>query len=230
MERNPTRKGDSGASLPPIVRWGHRARLGARGGPVPVIGGANRGGSGAWRQPRTTRPGTVASREPLPRTPPERAADRGGRRHGRAPLGCGRGPSLPRGGEPARAGERGRRPHGLHRRGRRADRDEHLRGEQPQARRVLLDDAFEEINSPACASRARPARSRPRRLVAGAIGPLGELEVFDAAEHGPPTPPRRRCSRAAGRPLHDRDVFDLDELVVAVEAVRGVSPCRSSHC
>ena len=91
--------------------------------------------------------------------------------------------------------------------------------------RALLDDAFEEINS-AGVRLAREAREVAGRdvFIAGSIGPLGELEVFDPAEHGP-------CYAAQARVLEGRGVdlfmvetfFDLDELVVGVEAVRSVS-------
>ena len=71
--------------------------------------------------------------EPVRRTPPQRAADRGGRGHGRADLRRRPAAALPRGGEPARAGERRRAARELHPRRRRADRDEHVRRQPAQA-------------------------------------------------------------------------------------------------
>jgi methionine synthase / methylenetetrahydrofolate reductase (NADH) len=91
--------------------------------------------------------------------------------------------------------------------------------------RVLLDDAFEEINS-AGVRLAREAREVSGRdvFIAGSIGPLGELEVFDAAEHGPLYAAQAAVLEGRGVDLFMVETFfDLDELVVAVEAVRGVS-------
>ena len=91
--------------------------------------------------------------------------------------------------------------------------------------RVLLDDRFEEINS-AGVRLAREAREVSGRdvFVAGSIGPLGELEVFDASEHGPLYAAQARVLEGRGVELFMVETFfDLEELVVAVEAVRGVS-------
>jgi methionine synthase / methylenetetrahydrofolate reductase (NADH) len=91
--------------------------------------------------------------------------------------------------------------------------------------RVLLDDAFEEINS-AGVRLAREAKEVSGRdvFVAGSIGPLGELEVFDASEHGPLYAAQARVLEGRGVELFMVETFfDLEELVVAVEAVRGVS-------
>jgi methionine synthase I (cobalamin-dependent)/5,10-methylenetetrahydrofolate reductase len=91
--------------------------------------------------------------------------------------------------------------------------------------RVLLEDAFEEINS-AGVRLAREAREVAGRdvFIAGSIGPLGELEVFDAAEHGPLYAAQAAVLEGRGVDLFMVETFfDLDELVVAVEAVRGVS-------
>ena len=91
--------------------------------------------------------------------------------------------------------------------------------------RVLLDDAFEEINS-AGVRLAREAREVAGRdvFIAGSIGPLGELEVFDPAEHGPLYAAQARVLEGRGVDLFMVETFfDLEELVVAVEAVRGVS-------
>ena len=73
----------------------------------------------------------------LPRPPPRRAADRRRRRHGLARLRRVAAAALPGGGEHPRAGHGRLRPPQLHQRRRRADRDEHLRREPPQARGAL---------------------------------------------------------------------------------------------
>jgi len=91
--------------------------------------------------------------------------------------------------------------------------------------RALLDDSFEAINS-AGVRLAREAREVAGRdvFVAGSIGPLGELEVFDAAEHGPLYAEQAQVLEGRGVDLFMVETFfDLDELVVAVKAVRGVS-------
>jgi methionine synthase I (cobalamin-dependent)/5,10-methylenetetrahydrofolate reductase len=91
--------------------------------------------------------------------------------------------------------------------------------------RALLDDAFEEINS-AGVRLAREAREVAGRdvFIAGSIGPLGELEVFDPAEHGPLYAAQARVLEGRGVDLFMVETFfDLDELVVAVDAVRSVS-------
>ena len=91
--------------------------------------------------------------------------------------------------------------------------------------RALLDDSFEAINS-AGVRLAREAREVTGRdvFVAGSIGPLGELEVFDAAEHGPLYAAQARVLEGRGVDLFMVETFfDLEELVVAVGAVRGVS-------
>jgi homocysteine S-methyltransferase len=91
--------------------------------------------------------------------------------------------------------------------------------------RLLLDDAFDEINS-AGVRIAREAREVSGRsvFIAGSIGPLGELEVFDASEHGPLYAEQARVLEGRGVDLFMVETFfDLEELVVAVEAVREVS-------
>ena len=144
--------------------------LRARGGRFPLPWEPLVVGSGAWRRPRFSHscsptschsaPGTVASREPVPRAPPERSPDRRGRRHGSAALWRRCRPAVSRGGEPPRARERRRRPHGLHRRGRRADRDEHLRRELPQAgARPARRRIRARSTPPACDWHARRGRS-----------------------------------------------------------------------
>ena len=89
----------------------------------------------------------------------------------------------------------------------------------------LLEDEFEAINS-AGVRLAREARDVSGRdvLIAGAIGPLGELEAFDAGEHGPLYAEQARVLEGRGVDLFMIETFfDLDQLVAAVEAVRGVS-------
>src|SRR4249919_4335779 len=89
----------------------------------------------------------------------------------------------------------------------------------------LLEGEFEAINS-AGVRLAREARDVSGRdvLIAGAIGPLGELEVFDAGEHGALYAEQARVLEGRGVDLFMIETFfDLDELVSAVEAVRGVS-------
>jgi homocysteine S-methyltransferase len=91
--------------------------------------------------------------------------------------------------------------------------------------RFMLDDAFEEINS-AGVRLAREAREVTGRdvFVAGSIGPLGELEVFEPAEHGPLYAEQARVLEGRGVDLFMVETFfDLEELVVAVEAVRSAS-------
>ena len=91
--------------------------------------------------------------------------------------------------------------------------------------RLMLDDAFEELNS-AGVRLAREAREVAGRdvFIAGSIGPLGELEVFDPAEHGPLYAEQARVLEGRGVDLFMVETFfDLDELVVAVEAARSVS-------
>ena len=89
----------------------------------------------------------------------------------------------------------------------------------------LLEDEFEAINS-AGVRLAREARDVSGRdvLIAGAIGPLGELEVFDAGEHGQLYAEQARVLEGRGVDLFMIETFfDLDQLVAAVEAVRGAS-------
>jgi methionine synthase / methylenetetrahydrofolate reductase (NADH) len=91
--------------------------------------------------------------------------------------------------------------------------------------RALLEDSFEDINS-AGVRLAREAREVAGRdvFIAGSIGPLGELEVFDLSEHGPLYAAQASVLEGRGVDLFMVETFfDLDELVVAVEAVRSVS-------
>jgi methionine synthase I (cobalamin-dependent)/5,10-methylenetetrahydrofolate reductase len=89
----------------------------------------------------------------------------------------------------------------------------------------FLEDEFERINH-AGVRLAREARDVAGRevFVAGSIGPLGELESFDAAEHGPLYAEQAAILESRGVDLFVVETFfDVDELVAAVEAVRGVS-------
>ncbi len=88
-----------------------------------------------------------------------------------------------------------------------------------------LTDDFERINS-AAVRLAREAREVSGRdvFIAGAIGPLGELEMFDAADHGPLYAEQAGILEGRGVDLFMLETFfDLETLVSAVEAVRGVS-------
>lgn len=91
--------------------------------------------------------------------------------------------------------------------------------------KLMLEDDFERLNS-AAVRLAREAREVVGREVwiAGSIGPLGELEVFDATEHGPLYAEQAQVLEGRGVDLFMIETFfDLDALVTAVEAVRGVS-------
>jgi methionine synthase / methylenetetrahydrofolate reductase (NADH) len=91
--------------------------------------------------------------------------------------------------------------------------------------RMMLEDSFQELNS-AGVRLAREAREVAGRdvFIAGSIGPLGELEVFDPAEHGPLYAEQASVLEGRGVDLFMVETFfDLEELVVAVEAVRSVS-------
>lgn len=96
---------------------------------------------------------------------------------------------------------------------------------RPKLARLLLEADFERIVS-AGARLAREARDVAGKdvFVAGSIGPLGIVESFDAGEQA-------RLYAETAQILNGRGVdlfcietfFDLDELVVAIEAVRSVS-------
>ena len=91
--------------------------------------------------------------------------------------------------------------------------------------RHLLEDDFERINSTAVRL-AREAREVAGRdvWIAGSIGPLGELEVFDPAGHGAAYAEQAQVLEGRGVDLFMIETFfDLDEIVVAVEAVAEVS-------
>ena len=89
----------------------------------------------------------------------------------------------------------------------------------------FLEDEFERINSTAVRL-AREARevSGADVFIAGSIGPLGELERFDAAEQSRAFADQAEILEGRGVDLLMLETFfDLDELVAAVEAVRSVS-------
>ncbi|MCP9486691.1 MAG: bifunctional homocysteine S-methyltransferase/methylenetetrahydrofolate reductase [Gaiellaceae bacterium MAG52_C11] len=89
----------------------------------------------------------------------------------------------------------------------------------------FLEDELEQINSTAVRL-AREAREMcgGEVFIAGAIGPLGELEQFDAGGTAPLVAELAQILEARGVDLLLLETFyDLDELVAAVEAVRGVS-------
>ena len=91
--------------------------------------------------------------------------------------------------------------------------------------RLKLGDDFERINS-AAVRLAREAREVSGRdvFIAGAIGPLSELEMLDVAEHGPLYAEQALILEGRGVDLFMLETFfDLDALVIAVEAVRGAS-------
>jgi methionine synthase / methylenetetrahydrofolate reductase(NADPH) len=91
--------------------------------------------------------------------------------------------------------------------------------------RLMLEPEFERINSTAVRL-AREAREVAGRevFIAGAIGPLGELEVFDLSEHASLYAEQAQILEGRGIDLFMVETFfDLDELAAAVDAVRSVS-------
>ena len=89
----------------------------------------------------------------------------------------------------------------------------------------FLEDDLERINSTAVRL-AREAREMcgGEVFIAGAIGPLGEVEQFDAGETGPLVAEQAQILEGRGVDLLLLETFyDLDELLSAIEAVRGVS-------
>jgi methionine synthase / methylenetetrahydrofolate reductase(NADPH) len=89
----------------------------------------------------------------------------------------------------------------------------------------FLEDEFERINSTAVRL-AREARevSGAEVFIAGSIGPLGELERFDATEQSRAFADQAELLEGRGVDLLMLETFfDLDELVAAIEAVRAVS-------
>jgi methionine synthase / methylenetetrahydrofolate reductase (NADH) len=89
----------------------------------------------------------------------------------------------------------------------------------------FLEDEFESINSTAVRL-AREARdvSGADVFIAGSIGPLGEIEHFDASEQSRLFSEQAQVLEGRGVDLVMLETFfDLDELVAAIDAVRGVS-------
>ena len=89
----------------------------------------------------------------------------------------------------------------------------------------FLEDELERINSTGVRL-ARDARevSGADVFIAGSIGPLGEVERFDAAEQSQFFSEQAQLLEGRGVDLLMLETFfDLDELVGAIEAVRGVS-------
>lgn len=96
---------------------------------------------------------------------------------------------------------------------------------RPKLARLLLEDELERIVS-AGVRLAREAREVAGRdvFVAGSIGPLGEREAFSVADHATQYAELAQILEGRGVDLFAVETFfDLDELVVAVEAVRSVS-------
>ena len=88
-----------------------------------------------------------------------------------------------------------------------------------------LEDEFERINSSAVRL-AREARevSGADVYIAGSIGPIGDVERFDPAEQSQHFSEQAQILEGRGVDLFMVETFfDLDELVAAIEAVRGVS-------
>ena len=88
-----------------------------------------------------------------------------------------------------------------------------------------LDHELEAINS-AGVRLAREAREVSGRdvMIAGSIGPVGELELLDRDAHGPLYAEQARALEGRGVDLFMIETFfDVDDLVAAVEAVRAVS-------
>ena len=89
----------------------------------------------------------------------------------------------------------------------------------------FLEDDFERINSSGVRL-AREARevSGADVFIAGSIGPSGEVERFDLAEQSQAFSEQAQILEGRGVDLLMLETFfDLEELVAAIEAVRGVS-------
>ena len=96
---------------------------------------------------------------------------------------------------------------------------------RPKLATRFLEDELEAINSTAVRL-AREAREMcgGEVFIAGAIGPLGEVEQFDATETAPLVAEQAEILEARGVDLLLLETFyDLDELEAAIAAVRGVS-------
>ncbi len=90
---------------------------------------------------------------------------------------------------------------------------------------LYLEDELEQINSTAVRL-AREAREvcGGEVFIGGAIGPLGEAELFDPAEAAPLFVEQAQVLEGRGVDLLMLETFyDLDEIVAAIEAVRSVS-------
>jgi len=90
---------------------------------------------------------------------------------------------------------------------------------------LYLENELERINSDGVRL-AREARevSGGEVFIAGAIGPLGEAELVDPAEAAPLFVEQAQVLEGRGVDLLMLETFyDLDELIVAIEAVRSVS-------
>jgi methionine synthase / methylenetetrahydrofolate reductase(NADPH) len=88
-----------------------------------------------------------------------------------------------------------------------------------------LEDEFERINSSAVRL-AREARevSGADVYIGGSIGPIGDIERFDPADQSQHFSEQAQILEGRGVDLLMLETFfDLDELVAAIEAVRGVS-------
>ncbi|MDF2750205.1 MAG: 5-methyltetrahydrofolate S-homocysteine methyltransferase, partial [Gaiellaceae bacterium] len=88
-----------------------------------------------------------------------------------------------------------------------------------------LEDEFERINSTGVRL-AREAREVAGRevFIAGAIGPLGEVEEFDPADAAPLVAEQAQVLEGRGVDLLMLETYyDLEELLAAIEAVRSVS-------
>ena len=88
----------------------------------------------------------------------------------------------------------------------------------------FLEDELERINSTGVRL-AREARevSGADVFIAGSIGPLGDVERFDSVEHSQFFSEQAELLEGRGVDLLMLETFfDLDELVAAIEAVRGV--------
>ena len=90
---------------------------------------------------------------------------------------------------------------------------------------VFLEEELEHINSTGVRL-AREAREVAGRevFIAGAIGPLGDVELFDPADVAPLVAEQAQVLEGRGVDFLLLETFyDLDELLAAIDAVRGVS-------
>ena len=133
--------------------------------------------------------------------------------------------ALPRGGEHPRAGERPLPAPRLHPRGRRADRDQHVRRQPAQAARRASSRTRSSASTPrASRSPARPGRCRAARCSSPARSGRSATSATPRTTGGRCSPSRRELLEARGVDLFFVETFyDLDELETAIAAVRGVS-------